>query len=152
MSNTKKRAADANPPTKKAKKRKGNFENNESLDSELGINTLFSRMDSQLLADHIAQKTTRFGTELSPVELSDISITGTFKKDLIAGASLTKPPAGSITDTSSWQEQRVLTNLPDFLEQFSEDKEALSRSSKKPGSPHTLIVAGAGLRAADIVR
>ncbi|KAK7209565.1 hypothetical protein V2G26_016743 [Clonostachys chloroleuca] len=135
MSNTKKRAADANPPTKKAKKRKGNFENNESLDSELGINTLFSRMDSQLLADHIAQKTTRFGTELSPVELSDISIT-----------------AGSITDTSSWQEQRILTNLPDFLEQFSEDKEGLSRSSKKPGSPHTLIVAGAGLRAADIVR
>ncbi|CAI6094074.1 unnamed protein product [Clonostachys chloroleuca] len=152
MSNTKKRAADANPPTKKAKKRKGNFENNESLDSELGINTLFSRMDSQLLADHIAQKTTRFGTELSPVELSDIAITGTSKQDLIDGALLTKSPAGSITDTSSWQEQRILTNLPDFLEQFSEDKEGLSRSSKKPGSPHTLIVAGAGLRAADIVR
>lgn len=77
MSNPKKRAAaDDEKPSKKAKKRKGGFQNDESLDSELGLNTLFSRMDNQLLADYLAQKTTRFGTDLSTIELSDLTISG----------------------------------------------------------------------------
>jgi hypothetical protein len=38
------------------------------------------------------------------------------------------------------------------LESITEDPELLKKSAKKKGSPHTLIVAGAGLRAADIVR
>jgi hypothetical protein len=77
MSNTRKRAAEeAVPSKKKNKKRKANFQENDALDAELGINTLFSRMDSQLLADHLAQKLTRFGTDLSPVEISDLTISG----------------------------------------------------------------------------
>lgn len=74
MSNPKKRQADDAPPAKKSKKRKGNAQEDESLDTELGLNTLFSRMDNQLLADHLAKKLTRFGDELSPVELADITI------------------------------------------------------------------------------
>jgi hypothetical protein len=42
--------------------------------------------------------------------------------------------------------------LPDFLEKFTDEPERLSRASKKHGKPHTLIVAGAGLRAANLVR
>lgn len=60
--------------------------------------------------------------------------------------------AGSIKDTSSWQENRTLPNLPAFIESFTEKPENLSRPPRKKGSPHTLIVAAAGLRAADIAR
>jgi protein CMS1 len=45
-----------------------------------------------------------------------------------------------------------LDKFPDFLESVSENPEGLKKAPKKKGSPHTLIVAGAGLRAADIVR
>jgi protein CMS1 len=63
-----------------------------------------------------------------------------------------KFPANAIQDTTSWQESRTLDKFPDFLEKVSEDPEGLKKAPKKKGSPHTLIVAGAGLRAADIVR
>lgn len=81
MSNTKKRAAEGDvPPAKKAKKKKKqNSEEDDLLDTELSVNTLFSRMDNQLLADYLAQKTTRFGTDLSPVELSDLTVSGKAK-------------------------------------------------------------------------
>ena len=78
MSNTKKRAAtdDATPAKKAKKKKKANSEEDDLLDTELGLNTLFSRMDNQLLADYLAQKTTRFGSDLSPVEISDLTLSG----------------------------------------------------------------------------
>jgi hypothetical protein len=44
---------------------------------ELGINSAIARMDNQLMADHLAQKTIRFGTELSSIELADLTISGT---------------------------------------------------------------------------
>ncbi|EQL03546.1 hypothetical protein G6O67_002090 [Ophiocordyceps sinensis] len=136
MSNPKKRSAETAPPPKKNKKRKTkSHPEDEALDTDLGLNTLFARMDNQLLADHLTQKTKRFGSDLSPVELSDLTV-----------------PASCIQDTSSWQENRTLEHFPAFLEAFTQDPESLSRPSKKNGSPHTLIVAGAGLRAADIVR
>ncbi|KAM4064997.1 u3-containing 90S pre-ribosomal complex subunit [Hirsutella rhossiliensis] len=136
MSNPKKRGAESAPPPKKNKKRKTkSSRDDEALDTDLGINTLVARMDNQLLADHLAQKTTRFGGDLSSVELSDLTV-----------------PASCIRDTSSWQGNRTLEHLPSFLEAFAQDAESLKKAPKKNGSPHTLIVAGAGLRAADIVR
>jgi hypothetical protein len=51
-------------------------EDEGDLDVEAGLNLAFARMDGQLVADHIAQKTRRFGTDLSPVELSDLYISG----------------------------------------------------------------------------
>lgn len=162
MSNSKKRAAEDAAPAKKAKKRKAKHAvDDENLDTELGLNTLFSKMDSQLLADYHAQKLARFGTDLSPVELSDLALSGVYKRHL-ASAQLLKcsllisdirdVAASSITDTTSWQETRSLEKLPDFLEKFSEHPESLSRAQKKNGMPHTIIVAGAGLRAADLTR
>lgn len=61
---------------KKKKKQKKVRQDEGDLDAEAGLNLAFARMDGQLLADHIAQKTTRFGTDLSPVELSDLYISG----------------------------------------------------------------------------
>ncbi|KAM0195071.1 hypothetical protein ACHAPA_005666 [Fusarium lateritium] len=138
MSTTKKRQAEdtpAQPKPKKSKKRKANAPDDELLDTELGLNTLFNKMDNQLLADHLAQKLGRFGTELSAVEISDMTVS-----------------ANAIQDTTSWQESRTLDKFPEFLESITEDPELLKKSAKKKGAPHTLIVAGAGLRAADIVR
>ncbi|KAG6038536.1 csm1-like protein [Claviceps citrina] len=138
MSNTKKRSAEAAPEVKKKKKkRKTKFQqDDEALDMALGVNKLFARMDNQLLADYLAQKLTRFGGDLSSVELSDLTVS-----------------ANSIQDTTTlWQQDRTLANLPAFLEKFSDGEESLKKPPQKKGSPHTLIVAGAGLRAADIVR
>jgi protein CMS1 len=57
------------------KKRKTEFEEDETLlDTEIGVNRGIALMDSQLLADHLAQKTSRFGSDLSPVELADLYI------------------------------------------------------------------------------
>jgi protein CMS1 len=39
-----------------------------------------------------------------------------------------------------------------FLEQYTDSPGLLKTSSEENGSPHTIIVAGAGQRAADIVR
>ncbi|RGP58764.1 DNA/rna helicase, dead/deah box type [Fusarium sporotrichioides] len=138
MSTTKKRQAEdtpAQPKPKKNKKRKAGAPDDELLDTELGLNTLFTKMDNQLLADHLAQKLTRFGSDLSAVEISDMTVS-----------------ANAIQDTTTWQEPRTLDKFPDFLESVTENPELLYKSAKKKGSPHTLIVAGAGLRAADIVR
>lgn len=169
MSNPRKRAAadDAAPSSKKAKKKKkskANPQDDETLDTELGLNTLFARLDNQLLADYLAQKTTRFGSDLSPVEIADLALPGRDLTPLppalfpsflwlgfavVANWSLL---AGCIRDTSSWRSERTLSNLPNFIEKFSEDKESLRKPPVAKGAPHTLIVAGAGLRAADIVR
>lgn len=52
------------------------MDKDDSLDTELGINTAFARLDNQLLADHLLQKLTRFGADLSPVEVADLTIPG----------------------------------------------------------------------------
>ncbi|EOO01689.1 putative replication regulator protein [Phaeoacremonium minimum UCRPA7] len=118
------------------KKRKSKYEEDESLlDLKAGVNTVFTFMDSQLLSDYVTKKTTKFGTDLSPVELSDLYIS-----------------ANAVKDTTSWQKLRTLSNLPDFLESFVKDPKELGEAPTKKGAPHTIIVTGAGIRAADIVR
>lgn len=70
----KKRSRDDDDGSRR-KRRKGGFEQDELLfDTDAGVNRAIGLMDSQLMADHIAQKTSRFGTDLSPVELSDLYI------------------------------------------------------------------------------
>lgn len=71
-----KRKADDEGGAKKKKRSKKAREDEGDLDVEAGLNRAFERMDGQLLADHIAQKVTRFGTDLSSVELSDLYISG----------------------------------------------------------------------------
>ncbi|OAQ98429.1 hypothetical protein LLEC1_04861 [Akanthomyces lecanii] len=136
MNSLKRRAEEAAPENTNKKKRKNKFSaEDKSLDTELGLNMLFSRMDNQLLADYLAQKLGRFGTDLSPVELSDMTVSGT-----------------AITDSTDFTEQRTLEKLPDFLGHFCKNPDSLAKASKKKGNPHSIIVTGAGLRAADIVR
>lgn len=61
---------------KKRTKKKPDDVDHSNLDSELGINRALAHMDSQLMADHIAQRTRRFQPDLSAVELEDVHIPG----------------------------------------------------------------------------
>ncbi|KAG8624415.1 hypothetical protein KVT40_007482 [Elsinoe batatas] len=143
-SKKRKRAEELKPLSKRASKRKKSKPATEPLDDALdlekGINNAVGHMDPQLLADHIAQRNRRYQNDLSTVEQEDLRI-----------------PASAISDTSEWRESREKENLPNFLEHFAGagDKTKgvdLKRAPKAQGSPHTLVIAGAGLRAADLTR
>ncbi|KZF24270.1 hypothetical protein L228DRAFT_245179 [Xylona heveae TC161] len=129
--------------SKRSKKRKNKKATSEGfadadLDTENGVNAALGKMDGSLLADYVAQRTKRFEGELSLVELEDRRL-----------------PEKAIRDTTSWEKPRTTATLPDFLEhyaaQFGRIK-PLSKAPKEKGSPHTLVVTGAGLRAADLTR
>ncbi|KAI1427159.1 U3-containing 90S pre-ribosomal complex subunit-domain containing protein [Xylaria sp. FL1777] len=118
------------------KRRKAAFDEEDlDLDLEAGLNKKIASLDSMLLADHLAQKTRRFGTDLKSVELSALDIS-----------------PNAIKDSSSFAEPRTLENLPAFLEAHAKNPKTLGGAPKENGSPHTLIVTGAGLRAAEVVR
>jgi len=133
----KRKQQDDGGDAKKRRKQSRHEVDDSLLDLEAGLNTALARMDPQLLADHVDRQTGRFGTDLSPVELSDLRV-----------------PAAAIRDTTSFEKPRTLENLPGFLEQFAGEGEAkrLGEAPAEKGAPHTIIVAGAGLRAADLVR
>lgn len=127
----------AAPKTKKPKTKKAKVaEEDEDLDEENHLNLAISRMDPQLLSDYTASKTHKFESDLLAIELADKYI-----------------PATCIKDTSSFEKLRKDDELPAFMEKFATcgDKK-LWGSSKMVGSPHTIIVAGAGLRAANLAR
>lgn len=93
-----KRKAGEDAPTKTNKKKKKSKYNaeDESLDMELGLNTLIARLDSQLLADYLAQKTSRFGSDLSPVEIADLTISGSLVVMRESGSSMLIPMYSNI--------------------------------------------------------
>ena len=56
---------------------------------------------------------------------------------------------------TGWQKDRNLENLPEFMEAFSRYKgrgASLKKASPSNGTPHTLIITAAALRAADATR
>ncbi len=70
----KRKQRDDQGPRKRRKS--ASWEDDSLLDLEVGVNRAFSSLDSQLLADYLSQKTGRFGTDLSSVELSDLYLPG----------------------------------------------------------------------------
>lgn len=63
--------------------------------------------------------------------------------------------ASAFLDMTSWQKDRSLENLPGFIEAFSRYKgrgASLKKASLNNGTPHTLIITAAALRAADLTR
>lgn len=148
-STKRKRANDDDPEAKKAarkakrKAKKPQDIDDSTLDAEKGINTAIGQMDSRLMADHLAQRTKRFQPDLSLVEAEDWRLS-----------------EASIADSTGFKKDRVTDNLPSFLEHFAIKKsgkkgskgDGVSWSPKEVGSPHTLVVTGAGMRAADLTR
>lgn len=73
IASSKKRHRD--PETGAKKRRKAAYEEEEEyLDIEAGVNKKIAMIDNLLLADHLAKKVRRFGTGLTPVELSQLDI------------------------------------------------------------------------------
>ena len=76
------------------------------------------------------------------------------------GRRLTQDPycmlsASAWSSTADWSKPRDLDHLPDFLEHHSASGKKLSGLAWAPesnGAPHTILVTGAALRAADISR
>lgn len=64
-------------PIKRSKRQKVGLEVQQNLDLDHCVNVAIGRMDTHLLADYVAQHTTRFQTDLSSVELEDLHIPGT---------------------------------------------------------------------------
>ncbi|KAI0509249.1 U3-containing 90S pre-ribosomal complex subunit-domain containing protein [Xylaria bambusicola] len=131
---SKKRAREDDGSSRKRKKSAYEQEDLD-LDLEAGLNKKIGFLDSMLLADHLAQKTRRFGTDLKPVELSALDIS-----------------PNAIKDSSSFSKPRNLESLPAYLEAHAKNPKKLGDAPKENGSPHTIIVTGAGLRAAELVR
>lgn len=105
-------------------------------DREEAVEESISKMNEQILADHFMQKAKAHNKDLTAVELSDMSV-----------------PVQAFQDTTSFEQVRKLAQLPDFLKAYSPEKGArLGSASEDKGSPHTLVIASAGLRAADLVR
>ncbi|OQD77307.1 hypothetical protein PENDEC_c003G02698 [Penicillium decumbens] len=133
-------SAPADGPSKKKRKQKKNKKQQAEHDARMqgrqdGIDQSIGKMDGRLLADYFAQRAKKADKELSAVELNDLSV-----------------PDYAFLDTSSFTESRHLDKLPDFLKAFAPKGADLSKASEEKGTPHTLVVAGAGLRAADVVR
>lgn len=159
-SGKRKRNADGKPESKRAAKRKKTKKpkdiEDDALDVEAGLNHAIAQMDSQLMADHIAQRTGRFQSDLSTMELDELRIPG--RSAFTDGRKpLTPSAASAIMDTTGWDKPRNLENLPSFLERYSRSKRGkgknkLSDAHEGKGQPHTLVVAGAGLRAAELTR
>ncbi|KAJ6115017.1 Protein CMS1 [Penicillium sp. IBT 16267x] len=130
-------AASADGPSKKKRKgkKKQPQEDANAHDRKNGIDESIGRMDGKLLADYFAQRAQKLDKELSAVELNDLSVSDS-----------------TFLDTSAYTEPRTLEKLPEFLKTFSPKGSDLSKASEQKGTPHTLVITGAGLRAADIVR
>jgi protein CMS1 len=64
----------------------------------------------------------------------------------------------AIVDTTSWDKPRNLENLPAFIEQFKDERRSnkpgktLSDAVKQKSTPHTIVIAASGIRAADLTR
>ena len=92
-STKRKRETEAPTESKRAAKRRKSKKPkdiaDDALDLEAGLNHAIAHMDSQLLADHIAQRTKRFQTDLSLVELDDLRIPGK-RAQCFSGTGLTR--------------------------------------------------------------
>ncbi|CAK7224459.1 Protein cms1 [Sporothrix bragantina] len=124
-----------------------NAVNEADLDYDLGLNRAMARMDASAAAEYLARQTKRYASDLSEVELADLSV-----------------PVSAFVDSSSYEKDRTLDNLADFLEDMApltetgkpgskgKGKQIMQTAPEQKGAPHTIVVTGAGMRAADLVR
>ncbi|KAL9114336.1 MAG: hypothetical protein Q9227_001758 [Pyrenula ochraceoflavens] len=100
------------------------------------INPSIAQLDGPLLADLFAHRIKRHLGDLTTVETSELQV-----------------PSFAFLNTSSFSSAHTLDKLPTYLEKYSPGgKEALSTTSVYPASPHTVVIAASGIRAADVAR
>ena len=80
VSNSKrKRDPEEKQASKRRKLKRPKDVDDSALDAELGVNHAIARMDSQLLADHVAQRTQRFRPDLTLVEREEIHVPSMYR-------------------------------------------------------------------------
>jgi protein CMS1 len=62
--------------TKKRRKNRKRVEDEPGIDGDLGLNHNIRRMDKALLSDYLAQRTRKFCSKLSAIELEDLRVPG----------------------------------------------------------------------------
>lgn len=154
-SKKRKRDAQVTNDLESSKRAQKSTHRNETSGDE--VNPLIAQMDPSLLSDHIAQKTKRFRPDISLVEADDLHISSEISCMVRRSNADKSATEDRILDTTSYQPIRTADNLSSFVEQFSKSstsgkKVKLSVAPNAKGSPHTIIVAAAGLRAADLTR
>ena len=98
------------------------------------VNGDIGHMNPNLLAEFIFQKLRYRYRNLNSQELEAKSLASNI-----------------FQDTTAFGSERALENLPAFIESFSSGTD-LSSSDSKPGTPHTIVIAASGLRAAEVTR
>lgn len=92
-------------------------------------------MDPALLADHFAKCTRACFPDSSAIKLEDRYL-----------------PTKAFSNTIDFDKSHIGTNLPSFLEKFSEDGKVGLSTCVKEGTPHTLVITSSGIRTADLTR
>lgn len=135
---------------KKRKRAKQINEDFDLSDKKDGIDESIGKMDSRLLADFFAQQAQKHNNELTSVELDDLCIPRMF---LATTSVLTLTDTEqAFANTSSWNQPRNQENLPTFLNKYTPKRDLLSSAPIQNGSPHTLVITEAGIRAAELTR
>ena len=150
---------------KPKKKRRKSFKEEGDLDADRHVDLTISRLDSQLLADLLAKQTKRFAPQLSLIEHEERrvpSMPRPFQSskmrhslNLLLSGFLQICTAQALVNTTDWSEPRTLDTLPAFLRTYARpdgSSKDLSHAPTGKGIPHTIVVAGSALRAADLTR
>lgn len=147
--------------SKRQKTSKSSRDPHQDVNMEKSIDLTIGKMNSHLLADYIAGKTKLFRSDLSTLELHDLTIPGrrnngfSTTRECFEGPHLIPRLEHAFKDTSQWTGLRVVGNLPSFLEyecSASCNSGDLKAASKAFGTPHTIVVTSSGMRAADLTR
>ncbi|KAI5777369.1 U3-containing 90S pre-ribosomal complex subunit-domain containing protein [Geopyxis carbonaria] len=102
------------------------------------VNQAVAQLDPALAADYLLQRMRRFNPDVSAVELADRAIS-----------------TSAFVDTTPWTEPRVEANLAAFLETYAAKKPEtmkMDAAVTETGAPHTIVIAAAALRAAELAR
>ncbi|RMZ86893.1 hypothetical protein DV736_g5880, partial [Chaetothyriales sp. CBS 134916] len=90
--------------------------------------------DPTLLSDLVAQKIQKYFTNLTALEQSDLTL-----------------PSSAFRDTTGFEGPHVANTLPNFLMDYTSSQDSL-KTCKRTASPHTAVLAAAGMRVADLYR
>ena len=100
------------------------------------VNEAMRHLDNILLSDHFAKQIKRHLGDLSTVELNQKYL-----------------PSTAFLNTSEFDASRKQSTLPEYIKKFTPGGEdELKDTIRATSSPHTLVIASSGIRAADLTR
>ncbi|RMZ84329.1 hypothetical protein DV738_g521, partial [Chaetothyriales sp. CBS 135597] len=123
----------ASPPRKSAVKKAGD-EIPASKPKPESFDESIAARDPALLSDLVAQRIKKHFTSLTSLEQSDLGL-----------------PSSAFRDTTGFKDPHVAEQLPNFLTSNTSSPDSL-KTCEGTASPHTVVLAAAGMRVADLYR